>query len=95
MAKMSTHNDWDPLEEVIVGSATNYTSHDRELSFDVFFHENLFRSDWAYPRLKQATKIEPDTRSWSIKERYVQELAEDVHSWPGMASAAHSCFERP
>ena len=78
MASLNTFNDWDPLEEVIVGSAANYTSHDRELSFDVFFHENLFRSDWAYPRLKQATAIDIETRSWDIKERYVEELAEDV-----------------
>ena len=56
MASLNTYNDWDPLKEIIVGSATNYTSHDRALSFDVFFHENLFRSDWAYPRLKQTSR---------------------------------------
>jgi len=95
MTKLSTHNDWDPLEEVIVGSATNYTSHDRELSFDVFFHENLFRSDWAYPRLKQATNIETDARAWSINERYVEELAEDVEGLADTLSGLGVTVRRP
>lgn len=77
---INTHNEWDPLEEIIVGSAKNYVSHDRELSFDVFFHENLFRSDWAYPRLNQATGKPIDERSWRIAERYTTELAEDVEN---------------
>lgn len=77
---VSTFNDWDPLQEVIVGSAQNYISHDRELSFDVFFHENLFRSDWAYPRLNQSTNRPPKERSWRISERYTTELTEDVEN---------------
>jgi len=32
--QLNSHNDWSPLKEVIVGSAENYTSHDREVSFD-------------------------------------------------------------
>lgn len=76
--KLNTHNDWAPLREIIVGSAENYVSHDRELSFDVFFHENLFRSDWAYPRLKQASGASLDARAWRISERYTTELHEDV-----------------
>lgn len=80
MAKLNTFNEWDPLTEIIVGSAKNYTSHDRELSFDIFFHENLFRSDWAYPRLKQSTTKSTTDRSWVIKQRYVDELNEDVEN---------------
>jgi glycine amidinotransferase len=47
---LNSHDDFSPLREIIVGSATNYTSHDRELSFDLFHHDNLkgFRSDWAH-----------------------------------------------
>lgn len=76
--KLNSHNEWSPLKEVIVGSAANYTSHDREVSFDIFFHENLFRSDWAYPRLKKSTASQARDRSWRIKQRYVDELNEDV-----------------
>ncbi|MEU1707595.1 glycine amidinotransferase [Streptomyces sp. NPDC005706] len=61
-----------------MGSAANYVSHDRELSFDLFFHENLFRSDWAYPRLRQADGSSMEHRSWRIKQQYVEELHEDV-----------------
>jgi len=75
--KLNSHNDWSPLKEIIVGSARNYTAHDRELSFDVFFHEHLFRSDWAYPRLKKSPGPSAGTR-WQIHERYVEELNEDV-----------------
>lgn len=78
--KLSSHNEWDRLVEVVVGSAENYTSHDRELSFDLFFHENLFRSDWAYPRLDKAGRSDVAGRSWSIKKRYAEELHEDVEN---------------
>lgn len=76
--KLNSYNDWAPLKEIIVGSAENYTSHDRELSFDVFFHENLFRSDWAYPRLNKATSKPTSDRGWAINQRYAEELHEDV-----------------
>lgn len=78
--KPNTFNDWAPLREIIVGSATNYTSHDRELSFDVFFHENLFRSDWAYPRLHQSTGRSISERSWKVSDLYVEQLTEDVEA---------------
>lgn len=35
MASIHSYVEWPTLREVIVGSAANYTSHDRELSFDV------------------------------------------------------------
>lgn len=77
---LNSYDDWSPLKEVIVGSAKNYVSHDRELSFDIFFHENLFRSDWAYPRLSKSTSREVSERNWKIKQRYVDELNEDVEA---------------
>ncbi|MCI5058132.1 MAG: hypothetical protein MRY83_18615, partial [Flavobacteriales bacterium] len=80
MSKLNSFNEWDPLKEVIVGSAKNYISHDRDLSFDIFFHENLFRSDWAYPRLYNIKNSQTSSRNWSIKQRYVEELNEDVEN---------------
>lgn len=84
---LNSFDEWSPLKEVIVGSAANYCSHDREVSFDLFFHENLFRSDWAYPRLKSSTKQKAGDRAWMIKQRYVDELNEDVE---GLASTLAS-----
>ncbi|KPC64367.1 hypothetical protein [Streptomyces chattanoogensis] len=78
--KLNSHNEWSPLKEIVVGSAENYVSHDRELSFDIFFHENLFHSAWAYPRLTQATGSSLESRSYKIKQRYADELHEDVEN---------------
>lgn len=76
--KLNSHNEWSPLREIIVGSAENYLSHERDLSFDIFFHENLFRSDWAYPRLGKSRKSLEGNPNWQIKKKYVDELNEDV-----------------
>lgn len=92
---LNTYNDWDPLTEIIVGSAANYTSHDRELSFDVFFHENLFRSDWAYPRLRRATEKATSERAWNIKQKYVDELHEDVEGLAEVLSSLGATVHRP
>ena len=53
---LNSYDEWSPLKEVVVGSAAHYTSHERELSFDLFFHDNIAgdnttRSEWYYPRL--------------------------------------------
>jgi len=92
---MNSHNDWDDLREIIVGSSENYVSHDRELSFDVFFHENLFRSDWAYPRLNQATDLNTSERAWKIGKRYVEELTEDVEGLAAVLSSLGVTVHRP
>lgn len=76
--RLNSHDEWSPLKEIIVGSAENYLSHDRDISFDLFFHETLFRSDWAYPRLTTAAPGTTGERGWCIKQRYVDELHEDV-----------------
>lgn len=93
MAKLHSYDEWSKLREVIVGSAANYTSHDRELSFDVFFHENLFRSDWAYPRLTTSTPLRD--RSWQIKQRYVDELNEDVENLANILTTLGVIVHRP
>lgn len=92
---LNTHNEWDPLSEIIVGSANNYVSHDRELSFDVFFHENLFRSDWAYPRLNQTTRLSMNDRAWQIGKRYTEELSEDVEQLAELINSFGVKVHRP
>lgn len=79
--KLNSFDEWSPLKEVIVGSATNYTSHARELSFDLFFHENLMRTEWYYPRLETSghrAKANRKQVQLPIKQRYVEELIEDI-----------------
>ncbi|WP_311137605.1 hypothetical protein [Streptomyces sp. I6] len=93
---LNSFDEWSTLKEVVVGSAANYTSHERELSFDLFFHDNIAgdnssRSEWYYPRLTvggdRGTGAGADGARRGrvpIKQRYVDELAEDLE---GMAAA--------
>jgi glycine amidinotransferase len=78
--RLHSYDEWSVLREVVVGSAKNYVSHHRELSFELFFHENLIndndRSEWYYPRLTPLTT--PVSSSSPIKQRYVEELVEDL-----------------
>ncbi|MFE7097138.1 glycine amidinotransferase [Streptomyces erythrochromogenes] len=83
--QLNSFDEWSPLKEVIVGSARNYVSHERELSFDLFFHDNLAtdnagRSEWYYPRLSSrgTAPRQPADGRVPIKERYVAELNEDL-----------------
>ena len=81
MLKLNSYDEWSPLREVIVGSARNYTSHERELSFDLFFHDNLIaRSEWYYPRVgpPSTTKGSRKQVQSVIKQRYLEELLEDL-----------------
>lgn len=80
MNTLNSHDDWSDLQEVIVGSASNYLSHHRDLSFEVFFHENLYRSDWAYPCLKTAYE-KAHSPQQRIAAQYVEELNEDVEAF--------------
>ncbi|WP_172388012.1 glycine amidinotransferase [Streptomyces sp. MNP-20] len=79
--RLHSHDDFTPLREIIVGSAAHYGGHDRDLTFELFHHENLsgFRSDWAYPRLAQAG-AGTRRQKWAVKDRYVEELHEDVEA---------------
>lgn len=79
--KLNSFDEWSQLREVIVGSARNYISHSRELSFDLFFHDNLTaRTEWCYPRLasQDSTDINKKMVQLPIKQRYLEELMEDI-----------------
>lgn len=77
--ELNSYDEWSRLKEVIVGSALNYTSHERELSFELFFHDNLVRAEWFYPRLKVGGgDSAPGSGGSPIKRRYVDELNEDL-----------------
>ncbi|TCQ02454.1 glycine amidinotransferase [Rhizobium sp. PP-F2F-G36] len=78
---LHSYDEWSNLKEVIVGSAENYISHERELSFDLFFHDNLKnRSEWYYPRISGVSNKREDQgrEKYNIKRRYLDELSEDV-----------------
>lgn len=92
---LNSFDDWSPLREVILGSAMNYTLHERELSFDLFFYDQMsdrgsFYDEMYYPRISRPGLGSASTatvRRSPIKRRYCEELIEDVE---GMAEILRS-----
>lgn len=83
--QLNSFDEWSPLREVVVGSAKNYITHERELSFYLFYHENIIndnnvRSEWRYPRVAalDGNRGGQTTAHSAIKLRYVEELIEDL-----------------
>ncbi len=100
--QLNSFDEWSPLVEVIVGSAENYLSHERELSFDLFFHDNIAgdnssRSEWYYPRLSSRTghgKGASGTLA-PIRQRYVAELNEDLAGFAKVLESLSVTVHRP
>ncbi|MET7827020.1 glycine amidinotransferase [Streptomyces sp. NPDC005386] len=92
---LNSHDDFTPLSEIIVGSAENYLGHDRDLTFELFFHEALdgYRSDWAYPRLAARGTGQP--QQWKISRRYAEELHEDVEALADLIGSLGITVHRP
>jgi glycine amidinotransferase len=90
---LNSYDSWSPLREVVLGSADNYTSHERELSFDLFFHDQAPHSDIYLPR-HAAPADGPAGRS-PIKERYVEELREDVEAMADLFAQLSVTVHRP
>jgi glycine amidinotransferase len=78
---LNSYDEWSPLKELILGSAEHYFEHYRDLSFDMFFSDNLTGTRGYYPRLGAG---KGDSARHVINKRYVEELVEDVE---GMADA--------
>lgn len=93
--RLNSFDEWSPLREVIVGSADNYVSHERELSFDLFFHDNLVRTEWYYPRLSSAIGKGAKPGKILIKKRYVEELTEDLHGLVAALESLGVTVQRP
>ncbi|AOY81163.1 glycine amidinotransferase [Moorena producens JHB] len=80
---VNSFDEWSPLKEVIVGSPINYNIHDLELSFKLFFHENV-DLEFFNPRYgKKDQGSEGDLtlkqpKTHQLKNKYLEELTEDV-----------------
>ena len=93
---LNSYDDFTPLSEIIVGSAENYLGHDRDLTFELFFHEAIggYRSDWAYPRLA-ARGSRGQAETWKIGKRYTEELHEDVETFAATLASLGITVHRP
>jgi glycine amidinotransferase len=92
---LNSFDEWSPLKEIIVGSADGYTSHERELSFDLFFHDNISRSEWYYPRLSARVGDGEVSAKSQIKQRYVDELNEDIEGIVAVLESLSVKVHRP
>jgi len=103
--KLNSYDDWSPLREVILGSAANYAAHQRDLSFDLFFFEQLLGEfhdaspDERY-RARVATAnlqahVTGRQARWPIKQRYVEELGEDVEQIADVLKSFGVTVHRP
>jgi glycine amidinotransferase len=100
--QLNSFDEWSPLREIIVGSGENYVSHERELSFDLFFHDNIARdnpsrSEWYYPRLSSRSGRGQGTGSTQvpIRQRYVAELNEDLEGLAKVLESLSVTVHRP
>ncbi|MFE2669230.1 glycine amidinotransferase [Streptomyces mirabilis] len=95
MRTLNSYDDFTPLSEIIVGSAENYVGHDRDLTFELFFHEAIggYRSDWAYPHLAAGGTEQAET--WKIGQRYTEELHEDVENLAATLTSLGITVHRP
>jgi glycine amidinotransferase len=72
MIPVNSHNEWSPIQEVIVGTVFDHNMKGLDLSFKLFFHDNLFGQDL------YGCKYDKDV---VIKQKYVQEMGEDLEGF--------------
>ena len=82
--KVNSHNEWDQLEEVIVGDGFPTTLPTLDYSFKLFFHEN----------------IEPDNKCYQygeqyISKRHVHEHKEDLEAFVDLLKSFNVKVRRP
>lgn len=79
-----SHNEWDKLEEVIVGNGFPEELPTLDFSFKYFFHDNIYgKAAWAEPGHKYITK------------RHVAEHNEDIHNFAELLKSHGIVVKRP
>jgi glycine amidinotransferase len=71
MQVVNSHNEWDPLQMVIVGDGFSSELPMIDRSFDLFFHDNIYS--------KERRGYEYGTKN--ISKQYVEEMNEDVQNF--------------
>ena len=80
--KVNSHNEWDTLEEVIVGDGFPTTLPTLDYSFKLFFHENI--GDKAYQHGNEF-----------VSKRHVEEHAEDIETFVNLLKSFNIIVKRP
>lgn len=79
---VNSHNEWDPLEEVIVGAGIPETLPAVDLTFKMFFHDNI---QFANERII----------NHQIDKRYIAEHNEDLEAFADLLTSLGVCVRRP
>lgn len=81
--KIHSNNEWDPLKEVIVGNVFDRMAIENDLSFQLFFKDNLY--GW----------LQNSRELITIKEQYITELKEDLAEFVKVLEANGVNVHRP
>jgi glycine amidinotransferase len=69
---VNSHNEWDTLEEVILGNGFPSTLPSADITFKLFFHDNIYEQDENGIINKERV---------TIKKQYIEEMAEDLEEF--------------
>jgi glycine amidinotransferase len=98
--RLNSFEDFTPLKEIVVGSADGYADRVRDMSFDMFISDNLSGARGYYPSIS-TWRDSPERRDrnnphrLAMKERFLQELIEDVEGMVTDLESLHVTVHRP
>ena len=87
VSRVNSWDEWSPLREVVVGSPVNFDLPSPELSFKLFFHDNVDRDFWHTGPGK--------TGDVTVKRQYLEELYEDVDEFASALTDLDVLVHRP
>ena len=83
MTIVNSHNEWDPLEEVIVGAGLSAELPRLDFSFKLFFHDNIYGQNFG------------DVAHQYITKRHVEEHNEDLETFVEVLQRHGVTVKRP
>lgn len=91
MSIVNSHNEWDPLEEVIVGAGIPPTLPALDFTFKLFFHDNIYH----FTRSPGDTTTNKLTPQHYITQRHVEEHHEDIENYVDVLRSCGVDVKRP
>ena len=94
---VNSHNEWDPLEEVIVGAGIPSDLPAIDFSFKLFFHDNIYGHciERTQDLLENGIIMEESTPRHYITKRLVEEHNEEVENYANILSELGVVVKRP
>lgn len=90
MSNVCSHNEWDPLKEVVVGAGIPSNLPLLDYTFKLFFHDNI------YGKLENAVYEGPGgTEQYNIDKRHISEHEEDINNFAEVLESLGVKVHRP